>query len=204
MGRDATNDAPSSGFGDLGIAAAFRGLFNLPYRRWPQGRRALVRAPVDTSLGAFLCNRCIGVTMTSIRWRRLAVVLLLASLVAACGTTPAPNFRGRWQPVNHFDDSPKELPLAQAYVYTASPLDRTLKTMLTRWARDSRMTLSYLHGSDYTLYGPVAQIGTPSLQQAVSQLNAAYAAEGISISADERQITVRGAAVHVPTDTAAP
>ncbi len=153
--------------------------------------------------GAASSDRCIGVIMISSRCRRWGIVVLAALLVSACGTTPAPNFRGRWKPVNHFDDSPKELPLSQAYVYAASPLDRTLKTMLTRWARDSRMTLSYLHGSDYTLYGPVAEIQTPSLQQAVSQLNAAYAAQGISISADERQITVRGAAAQAaPADTA--
>lgn len=136
----------------------------------------------------------------SSRYRRLGIVSLLTLLVAACGTTPAPNFRGRWQPVNHFEDSPKELPLSQAYVYAPSPLDRTLKTMLTRWARDSRMTLSYLHGSDYTLYGPVAGINTPSLQQAIAQLNAAYAAQGVSISADQRQITVRRVALGAPAE----
>jgi hypothetical protein len=142
--------------------------------------------------------------MTRSSIRRFAAIVVVTFLVAACGTTPAPNFRGKWRPVNHFDESPTELPLNRAYLYAASPLDRTLKTMLTRWAKDSRMTLSYLHGSDYTLYGPVADISTPSLQQAISQLNAAYAGQGISISADERSITVRGAAQGVPADTAAP
>ena len=124
----------------------------------------------------------------------MPVLLLVVAALSACATRPAPNFRGRWQPVNDLADAPQELPLSTAYTYYASPLDRTLKTMLTRWARDSRMTLSYLHGSDFTLHRPVADIRTSSLQQAVSQLNAAYAAQGIAIDADARQITVRGAA----------
>lgn len=124
------------------------------------------------------------------RWQMLAVAPLVA-LLAACATEPAPNFRGRWKEVNRFDAAPQELPLNEAYIYQAAPMDRTLKTMLTRWARDSRLTLSYLHGSDFTLYGPVADIHTPSLLQAVSDLNTAYATQRVVISADRQQITVR-------------
>lgn len=137
-------------------------------------------------------------------FRRAALLALLASLLAACGTTPAPNFRGRWQSVNQMDAQPRELPLHRAYLYAPSPMDRTLKTMLTRWARDSRMTLSYLYGSDFTLHQPVAGISSPSLQQAVSELNAAYAGQGIVIDADTRQITVRAAGSVVPPSAPAP
>lgn len=125
---------------------------------------------------------------------RVMCLALFAAVLAACGTTPAPNFRGRWQAVNAMDAVPRELPLHQAYIYSASPMDRTLKGMLTRWARDSRMTLSYLHGSDFTLHQPVAAINSQSLQQAIAGLNAAYAAQHIVIDADKGQITVRAAA----------
>lgn len=136
--------------------------------------------------------------------RALVAAGLVALFVSACGTTPAPNFRGRWQPLNHFDESPRALPLAQAYIYAPSPLDRTLKNMLTRWARDSRMTLSYLHGADYTLYEPVAGISTASLEQAISELNAAYGGQGIMITTDGRQIVVRGAQAEHDAAPAAP
>lgn len=135
------------------------------------------------------------------------LVIVLSLAVVACATKPAPNFKGRWQPVNNLGDAPVELPLHEAHLYTASPLDRTLKSMLTRWARESRMTLSYLNGSDFTLYKPVADIRTASLQQAVSQLNAAYSAQGVVISADASQITVRAAQTTVvpsATPAAAP
>lgn len=70
-------------------------------------------------------------------------------------------------------------------------MDRTLKSMLTRWARDSKLSLSYLHPSDFTLYRDIAGIRTTSLAEAVVRLNAAYAAENISITVDERHIVVR-------------
>jgi hypothetical protein len=74
-------------------------------------------------------------------------------------------------------------------------MDRTLKSMLTRWAKDSKRTLSYLHSSDFTLYRDVADIRTTDLGAAVSRLNSAYSAEGVTITSDERQIVVRPTSV---------
>ena len=83
-------------------------------------------------------------------------------------------------------------------------MDGTLKTMLTRWAKDSKMTLVYLHPSDFTLYGPVAQIQTNDLQRAVSELSAAYASQRVSITAADNQIVVRAAQVEAPVTPATP
>lgn len=135
-------------------------------------------------------------------WQILAVSCLALALVA-CAARSAPNFRGQWQPVNRFAEVPREIPLHQAYVYTPLPLDRTLKSMLTRWARDSRMALSYLHGSDYTLHQPVAGIRTSNLRLALEQLSQAYASQGVAISVDDNRITVRPAGVAAETETAA-
>lgn len=79
----------------------------------------------------------------------------------------------------------------QSYVFYPSPMDGTLKSMLTRWAKDSKMTLSYLHPSDFTLHAPVAQVRTGNLQDAVKQLTAIYAGQRVSITASETQIVVR-------------
>jgi hypothetical protein len=140
---------------------------------------------------------------SSVSWWQALAVSCLALVLASCAARSAPNFRGRWQPVNQFAETPREIPLHQAYVYAPLPLDRTLKSMLTRWARDSRMALSYLHGSDYTLHRPVAQIRTSNLQVALQQLNQAYALQGVAISADDRQITVRPAGVSAEPEHAA-
>jgi hypothetical protein len=70
-------------------------------------------------------------------------------------------------------------------------MDGTLKNMLERWADDSNMVLTYRHPMDYTLYAAVADIRTPSLQEALSQLNAAYSAQQVSIGVSSNEIVVR-------------
>ena len=118
--------------------------------------------------------------------------ILLVTL-GGCATTPAPDIRGRWQPVNRYSEQAEEIPLYQSYVFNPSPMDRTLKTMLTRWAKDSKMTLSYQHPSDFTLHAPVAQVHTNDLQQAAAQLTAIYAGQRVSITTSNNQIVVRPA-----------
>jgi len=135
-------------------------------------------------------------TTTAFGIRRGAAALLtvLMAATAGCATKPAPEYGGRWKAVNHYAEAPQEIPLYQAYLFYPSPMDGTLKTMLERWARDSKMTLSYLHASDFTLHAAVAQIRTNDLQEAVSQLSAAYAVQGVSVATEGNQIVVRSAA----------
>ena len=121
-----------------------------------------------------------------LRWLLLVLVIGLLS----CATRPAPDFGGRWKGVNRYAASTEEIPLSSAYLFHASPMDGTLKAMLTRWSKDSKMTLSYLHPSDFTLHEPVAKIHTNDLQQAVAQLTAAYAGQQIQITASNNQIVV--------------
>lgn len=123
----------------------------------------------------------------------MGCAVLLAALLSACATQPAPNFRGRWKPVNRLPDAPVAIPLQEAYVYSVGPMDKTLKQLLTRWAQGAKRTLSYLHPNDYTLYSPVQDIRTSDLGQAVSQLNAAYAAYDVNITVEAGQIAVRSA-----------
>jgi len=111
-------------------------------------------------------------------------------MLSACATPQAADFGGRWRAVNRFADTPQSIPLQQAYVYQASHADGTLKAMLSRWARDARMTLSYLHPNDYTLHGPVGGIRTTSLEQAASALSSAYADHGVRVRVDQTQIIV--------------
>jgi hypothetical protein len=124
----------------------------------------------------------------------LSKFLLAAALVmvlSSCATRPAPDFGGRWKTVNRFAEETQAIPLQDAYLFYASPMDGTLKKMLERWANDSDMVLTYRHPMDYTLYSAVADIRTPSLQEAVSQLNAAYASQQVSIGVSGSEIVVR-------------
>lgn len=112
----------------------------------------------------------------------LLMIAGLGVVLSGCGTTPAKEFGGRWKPVNRFASETVEIPLYESYVYQAVPMDRTLKTMLERWARDTGMKVDYRLGSDYTLHAAMQSIGTSDVQQALSEINAAYSAQSISIT----------------------
>ncbi|MGE6333684.1 hypothetical protein [Stenotrophomonas sp. NPDC077659] len=111
-------------------------------------------------------------------------------LLAGCATPPAPEPRGKWRPVNRLADVTHAIPLHQTYVYQSSPVDSTLKGLLTRWAKDGGMTLSYLHPNDYTLYVPVGDIRTTSIVEAAAALSSAYAAQGVVVSVEQSRIIV--------------
>jgi hypothetical protein len=122
---------------------------------------------------------------------RTATAIVLAATMALGGcATAAKDFGGRWQPVNRFQDQPTEIPLSPSYSYYASPMDETLKTMLARWAKDSERTLDYQLDFDVTLYKPVSNIRTTDIHDAVTQLSAIYAAEGVFVSATNSRIQV--------------
>ncbi len=120
------------------------------------------------------------------------------ALLAGCASAPAPDFAGRWKPVNRFSKSVTEIPLYSSYVYQATPVDATLKGMLERWAKDTQMELAYNLTSDYTLSEPVAKLATTSVQQAASDVTAIYAAEGVSISVVGNKIMAQPASAAPP------
>ncbi len=128
----------------------------------------------------------------------IGIPLALTFALAGCGTPPAKDFGGSWKPVNRFQDQTTEIPLAQAYTFYASPMDGTLKTMLTRWSKDTGMTLSYQLMSDYTLYKPVAQIRTRDVRSAAAELNSIYGEEGIFVTINDKQILVTVARASKP------
>nr|WP_132141314.1 hypothetical protein [Luteibacter rhizovicinus] len=127
--------------------------------------------------------------------------LLTTLALTGCGTPPAKDYGGSWKPVNRFQDTPSEIPLSVAYSFYASPMDGTLKTMLTRWASDSGMTLSYRLQSDFTLYKRASEIHTTDIQDAATELSSIYATQGVSVTAVGREIRVEQASAIVPVAT---
>jgi len=134
----------------------------------------------------------------------LGVSMLAALALVGCGTPPAKDFGGSWKPVNRFQTQPTEIPLAQPYEFYASPMDGTLKNMLTRWSKDSGMVLTYQLREDYTLYTPVSQIRTSNIKGAAAELSSIYSTEGVSVSVNDRQILVQPASMSNPAPTAVP
>lgn len=138
--------------------------------------------------------------MTKSDWIRTlcAGPLLVALSLAGCATPAAKDFGGSWKPVNHFQNQTTEIPLEQAYSFYGSPMDGTLKTMLSRWAKDTKMTLSYQLTSDFTLYQPVSKIQTSDVRSAAAELSKIYAAEGVLVTINDKQILVSVADVSKP------
>ncbi|TWT17295.1 hypothetical protein FQY83_17185 [Luteimonas marina] len=128
--------------------------------------------------------------MAPVRWTATVLLALATLLLCACATPDAADIGGRWRPVNRFAETPRVIPLQQAYVYQALPADATLKAMLARWAKDSRVDLSYQHPDDFTLHAPVARIRTTSLEQAAAALSSAYASYGVNVAAERTRIVV--------------
>ena len=128
-----------------------------------------------------------------------AAVLLV--LLAGCATPPAPDARGRWKPVNRYSETPLAIPLTPAYVYFAAPLDRTLKGLLERWARDGNMKLDYRHDADFTLHRPVADVRSDDLRDAVARLGALYAPQQVAIEVEGDRIVVRRASAQPAAST---
>ena len=118
------------------------------------------------------------------------VACVLMTALGGCAPTPK-DYGGSWAPVNRFQSAPTEIPLSPIYTFYASPMDATLQSMLKRWAVDNRLQLNYRPGSDFTLYQPVAKVRTSDLQTAVNELSAIYAAQGVAVSSDGKQILVQ-------------
>ncbi|HWX65277.1 MAG TPA: hypothetical protein VNZ27_02510 [Rhodanobacter sp.] len=127
--------------------------------------------------------------------------MLAVIALAGCVTPAAKDFGGTWKSVNRFQSAPTEIPLTQPYTFFAAPMDGTLKTMLTRWSKDSGMTLSYQLHSDFTLYTPVSGIHTSNVRAAAEQLSSIYVAEGVAVTVDGQKIVVQPASSTAPDAT---
>ncbi|WP_309828859.1 TcpQ domain-containing protein [Paracidovorax wautersii] len=140
---------------------------------------------------------------TSLQWGA-PVFAILALALTGCSTPAPKDYGGSWMPVNRFQSAPTEIPLSPAYTFYASPMDATLRNMLTRWASDNGLQLVYQIGSDFTLHQPVARVRSNDIQTAVSELSAIYAPQGIVIVADSKRIAVQPAASAAPTAVGLP
>lgn len=127
-----------------------------------------------------------------IRLSKLACMAAIgASLVtSACAGREARDFSGRWAPVNTYAEHTEAIPLRASYVFQASPMDRTLHTLLARWARDSGAELDYRHPSDFTLHQPVRSVRAHTIADAVAQLDSAFALHGVAMRMEGSRLVV--------------
>lgn len=127
---------------------------------------------------------------SQVRYLKILFPIALLLLLPACKTSPAPEPHGKWYPVNRFPAQTQAIRLSAAYVFYVTPMDGTLKNLLTRWARDSNMQLQYGIDMDYTLHAPAAQIRTSNMSDALAQLSALYRGQGVEIRTSPGLIVV--------------
>lgn len=127
-----------------------------------------------------------------IRFSKLSCVLAVCATLGtgACAGRQARDFAGGWAPANAYAEHTEAIPLQGAYVFQASPMDRTLRTLLARWARDSGAELDYRHPSDFTLHQPVRDVRAYSIADALAQLGDAFGRQGVSMRMEGSRLVV--------------
>jgi len=118
--------------------------------------------------------------------------IVLTIFLEGCASAPK-DYWGTWRPINRYQQTSTSIPLNADYMYYATPLDGTLRTMLQRWAKDSSKQLSYQLQSDYTLTQPASLIRTADIHRALVDLNEIYAPQGILLYTVNNEILAKPA-----------
>ncbi|WP_168198990.1 hypothetical protein [Luteimonas granuli] len=125
--------------------------------------------------------------------RRACIAALVVIPLAACAGPGVRDFGGRWLPANAYAATTRAVPLHEGHVFQATPMDGTLRNLLARWAGDSGSELDYRHPFDFTLHAPVAEVHARVLADAVAQLGAAFAPQGVVMRMEGSRLVVAAA-----------
>lgn len=107
------------------------------------------------------------------KYRVIFSVLFLS--VYGCSTVPEPpDFSNDWNSVNGYTEEIVPIQMYHPYEYKALEIDRTLKVLLARWAKDTFYTSSYNFCFNYTLPKEVRNIKEGNLSQAIEKLSEIY------------------------------
>lgn len=152
------------------------------------------QAIVVTALAARRQDR----RQAGIRAIKILAALSTALLLAGCATPTAKDYWGRWKPINRYQQATTAIPLNGAYVYYATPMDGTLRSMLRRWAKDSGMQFSYQLQADYTLSQAMASIRTTDIHQALADVNNVYGMQGVQVYTLDNEIIANPTQASLP------
>lgn len=120
----------------------------------------------------------------------IALTLMAAAAGVGCAGREARDFDGKWFPANRYAEATEAIPLAGPRVYQATPVDGTLRNLLSRWARDSGSELDYRHPYDFTLHESVRGVRSADLTGALGQLEQAFAGQGVRLRLDGNRLVV--------------
>ena len=124
------------------------------------------------------------------RFAGMAITAAAMAVCMGCAGREARDFSGRWTPANRYAAAAEAIPLAGVYMYQPSPMDGTLRNLLTRWAHDSGSELDYRHPFDFTLHEPVRAVRSGRLPDALAQLERAFEGHGLMLRLDGNRVVV--------------
>lgn len=133
------------------------------------------------------------------KWLAVALACWIVSVAAGCHRQVAPDFHGRWRPLNQRPVQPHKIPLHPGIRFAVEASDRTLKTTLERWTVAAGYRLEYRHSYDYGLHAGTDGIDAATLAEGVALLDRAYRPQHISISTRGKAVVV-GDVVDPPAD----
>lgn len=126
-------------------------------------------------------------------FRTVSLCVVGIFILSGCNSTPKPrDFPSSWRPVNQLSEDIQAIPLFKRYIYEVMPIDGTLKSLLTRWASDSKLTLQYSHCLDFTLPKGTVKIKTADLDKALMDLNELYMNQNIVVVRSGRLLIAEG------------
>lgn len=131
------------------------------------------------------------------------LLALVAALGCGCATTESSAVRD-WHPVNALASAPQPLSPGPQVRFISTPVDDSLRTLLSRWARESDASLEYRIATDYSLSVDAASIRATSIHAALEALNRIYAAHGLVIGTAGDVITVGTTAPDIDPTPRAP
>ena len=88
---------------------------------------------------------------------------------------------GEWRPANALDATPQPIHDAPTVQYISTPLDPSLRSLLSRWSKQGEVALDYRASSDFSLSVDAANIRATSLEGGITALNRIYIQSGVDI-----------------------
>ena len=114
--------------------------------------------------------------------RRFTSALIAICLVSAgCSATRDAALMSQWQPVHQFPAQPTPIYMAHSIEYRVTPVDSTLRLLLSRWAYLSGVRSEYQLSQDWTLHSAAAAVNGSNLESAAASLSRAYAERSIEV-----------------------
>ena len=107
------------------------------------------------------------------------IVLSFVALLGGCSSVRQRTLMTDWEPVHRYPSQARAIPLAPVVEYRVTPVDATLRLLLSRWAYLTGKTVDYRLPQDWTLHADASNVNATTLDAALRALSFAYRDLGV-------------------------